>query len=90
MNDLRDEQEKWFSYRLCFADTSFFYALVDRSDAFHEVCKNLLRQAENQRKRILTTNFIVAEAHALILSRLGRFLAYQWLESVLDRKNNRR
>ena len=83
MNDLGSEQEKWYHYRLCFTDTSFFYALVDRRDAFHEVCKKLLQQAEKQQKRILTTNFIVAEAHALILSRLGRSIAYQWLETVM-------
>ena len=84
MNDLGSEQEKWYHYRLCFTDTSFFYALVDRRDAFHEVCKKLLQQAEKQQKRILTTNFIVAEAHALILSRLGRSIAYQWLETVME------
>jgi predicted nucleic acid-binding protein len=84
MNDLGSEKEKWYPYRLCFTDTSFFYALVDRSDAFHATCKKLLLQAEKQRKRILTTNFIIAEAHALILSRLGRSIAYQWLESVTE------
>ncbi|MBM3241804.1 PIN domain-containing protein [Candidatus Poribacteria bacterium] len=83
MND-KNEKETWFSYRLCFTDTSFFYALVDRSDTFHFVCKKLLQQAEKQRNRILTTNFIVAESHALILSRLGRSIAYQWLESVIE------
>ena len=67
-----------------FTDTSFFYALVDRRDAFHKTCKKLLQQAEIQRKRILTTNFIVAETHALILSRLGRSIAYQWLEAVME------
>jgi predicted nucleic acid-binding protein len=57
MNDQGSEKRKWFPYRFCFTDTSFFYALVDRRDAFHETCKNLLQQAEKQRKRILTTKF---------------------------------
>jgi predicted nucleic acid-binding protein len=84
MNDLGSEKEKWYPYRLCFTDTSFFYALVDRSDTFHSGCKKLLQQAEKQWNRILTTIFIVAESHALILSRLGRYIAYQWLESVME------
>ncbi len=83
MRDQLSEEEKGF-YRLCFTDTSFFYALVDRRDTFHEVCKKLLEQVEKQRKRILTTNFIVAETHSLILSRLGRSIAYQWLEAVME------
>lgn len=84
MNDLKSEKKKLFPHRLCFTDTSFFYALVDRSDVFHATCNNLLQQAEKRGKHILTTNFIVAEAHALILSRLGRSIAYQWLESVME------
>jgi len=32
-----------------------------------------------QRRQLVTTNFVVAETHALILSRLGRALAARWL-----------
>lgn len=84
MNDQASEEETGIFQRLCFADTSFFYALVDRRDAFHRVCRNLLQQAEQQRRPILTTNFAVAETHALLLSRLGRSIAYQWLEAVTE------
>ena len=50
------------------ADTSFFYALLDKRDAFHNACKQLEEQAEHKQVPIVTINFVVAEAHALILS----------------------
>jgi predicted nucleic acid-binding protein len=68
--------------RAVMADSSFFYALLDKRDAFHNACKQLEEQAEHKQVPIVAINFVVAEAHALILSRLGRDAATAWLEAV--------
>jgi predicted nucleic acid-binding protein len=62
-----------------FVDSSGFYALIDRDDDNHRRARILFRAAATQRRQLVTTNFVLAEAHALILSRLGRALAARWL-----------
>ena len=61
------------------ADTSAVYALVDRDDAYHRKAVAVLRSLPERGLTPLLTNFIVAECHALILSRLGPALARRWL-----------
>src|SRR5438128_2010554 len=61
------------------ADTSAVYALVDRDDAFHRKAVAVLRSLPERGLTPVLTNFIVAECHALILSRLGAAMARRWL-----------
>jgi uncharacterized protein len=60
-------------------DTSAVYALVDRDDSYHRKAVTLLRSLPRRGLTPLLTNFIVAESHALILSRLGAEIARRWL-----------
>ena len=60
-------------------DTSAIFALLDRSDTFHPAAKNALNELRRRRGSPLITNFIVAESHALLLSRLGADIARRWL-----------
>ena len=60
-------------------DTSAVYVLVDRGDAFHRKAVAILRSMPGRGLTPLLTNFIVAESHALILSRIGAALARRWL-----------
>lgn len=60
-------------------DTSAVYAILDRSDDCHGAAKETLRILRRARVEPLLTNFIVAESHALSLSRLGVALAREWL-----------
>jgi predicted nucleic acid-binding protein len=60
-------------------DTSAVFALVDRSDAWHGVARETLARLRKQRSEPLLTNFIVAEAHALLLVRVGPDVARNWL-----------
>lgn len=60
-------------------DTSAVFALLDRSDANHAVARTRLEQLKRRRIEPLLTNFIVAESHALALSRLGGEVARRWL-----------
>jgi predicted nucleic acid-binding protein len=61
------------------ADTSAVYALVDRDDTYHRKAVALLHSLSKRGLTPLLTNFIVAESHALILSRLGAEIARRWL-----------
>ncbi len=60
-------------------DTSAIYALIDRDDSNHRKAAAILRAAVRQGVTPLITNFIVAESHALLLSRLGAGIARDWL-----------
>jgi len=60
-------------------DTSAVFALLDRSDANHATARDTLEQLKRRRAEPLLTNFLVAESHALALSRLGAVVARRWL-----------
>lgn len=61
-------------------DTSAIYALLDRSDAKHSEAVTLLKKMRDAGDTVVITNFILAETHALILSKLGYTIARTWLE----------
>lgn len=63
-------------------DTSAIYALLDRSDSFHEEAKNGFLKISQDNVRIIVTNFIIAECHAIISGRLGYELARNWLKNL--------
>jgi len=54
-----------------FIDTSAFYALMDRSDSYHEKAKKLWAFLLDKNSSFKTTNYINIETLALIQSRLG-------------------
>lgn len=60
-------------------DTSAVFALLDRSDANHAAARTTLEALKRRRAEPLLTNFIVAESHALALSRLGADIARRWV-----------
>jgi predicted nucleic acid-binding protein len=64
---------------LVFVDTSAFFALLDRDDRHHREAVEIARQLENRNAWPFTTNYIVAEAHTLAVSRLGPQIAREWL-----------
>ena len=68
--------------RVVFVDTGAFYAAINRNDENHGEATALFHDAMEEEWRLITSNFVVAETHALILSRLGRYLATAWLRSI--------
>jgi predicted nucleic acid-binding protein len=60
-------------------DTSAVYALLDRTDANHTAAREALDELKRRRAEPLLTNFIVAETHALALSRLNPDIARRWV-----------
>ena len=55
-----------------FVDTSAWYALALPRDPAHARLAHVLRDRVSRGVRIVTTNLIVAETHALLLRRVGR------------------
>jgi uncharacterized protein len=60
-------------------DTSAVYALIDRDDANHRKATAILRSFPRRGLTPVLSNFIVAESHALLLSRLEPQAARDWL-----------
>ena len=55
-----------------FVDTSAWYALALPRDPAHPRLARTLRERVSHGVRIVTTNLVVAETHALVLRRVGR------------------
>ncbi|MFA0761376.1 MAG: hypothetical protein HZLCBSQH_001482 [Candidatus Fervidibacterota bacterium] len=68
--------------RCGFSDSSFFYAAANRRDPYHKQVCQILEQARQYRWGVVTTSFVIAETHALMLSRRGRQKAADWLKYV--------
>ncbi|HKV83820.1 MAG TPA: PIN domain-containing protein, partial [Ktedonobacterales bacterium] len=64
-----------------FVDTSAYYALADARDNNHAVALTTAQQINREGNTLLTSNFVVAETHTLLLNRLGRDIT----ERMLDR-----
>lgn len=60
-------------------DSSAILALLDADDADHTRAVSVAREIATQRRPSFITNYIEAEAHALLLRKLGRGMARQWL-----------
>jgi predicted nucleic acid-binding protein len=52
-----------------FVDTGAFFALLVADDRNHERAKDLFERAVRDRWRLVTTNAVVTETHALLLVR---------------------
>ena len=65
--------------RQVLVDASAFFAIFNTRDPKHELATSTLSQLTRERSQVLTTNFLVAETHALLLNRRGRDLAVQFL-----------
>jgi len=65
-----------------FLDSSAFLARLNRRDLHHRAASLLFEEIEAKGYALVTTDFIVAETHALILSRLGANVARNWLQNL--------
>jgi predicted nucleic acid-binding protein len=53
-----------------FVDSGGFFALVCSEDRSHEHARALFAEADSKRWRLVTTNAVVIETHALLITRL--------------------
>jgi predicted nucleic acid-binding protein len=70
-----------------FVDTSAWYPLMVAPHPDHARVASVLRQAIRDGRRLVTTNLIVAEAHALLLARAGREAALRFAQTVRSPPN---
>jgi predicted nucleic acid-binding protein len=68
--------------RRVFVDSSAYLALLDADDEHHREAIETLQELAQARYRQLTTNVLLIESHALILSMLGRAQAAQFLKDM--------
>ena len=54
-----------------FIDTSAFYALLDRDDESHQKAKRAWADLLNDENTLVTSNYVLVEAFALLQHRLG-------------------
>ena len=60
-------------------DSSAILALLDADDADHERAVEVARRIALEARPSFITNYVEVEAHALLLRKLGRTLAREWL-----------
>jgi len=60
-------------------DSSAVLALLDADDADHRTAAIVAQRLAKERRPGFVTNYVEAETHALLLRKLGRHLARQWL-----------
>lgn len=68
--------------RQVFLDSSGLLALVNPHDTHHEEARATWTRLTEERWAAFTTNFVVAETHALFLSRLGHHHATAFLRQI--------
>jgi predicted nucleic acid-binding protein len=68
--------------RRVFVDSSVYLALLDQDDEHHHPATQIVHQLAHARYRQFTTNVLLIESHALILSVLGRAQAAQFLTGI--------
>ena len=65
-----------------FVDTSAWYPLADPRHPDHHRLATLLEERVLEGTRVVTTNLVVAETHALLLRRTGRSPALRFLREI--------
>ncbi|TVR62300.1 MAG: PIN domain-containing protein [Candidatus Competibacteraceae bacterium] len=70
--------------RRVLVDSGGFFALLVREDQFHDRARSLFGQANSENWRLMTTNVVVIESYALLLTRAhgGRHHAIRFLDMV--------
>lgn len=68
--------------RRVFVDSSAYLAILDRDDEHYAEAIATLHALSDQRYRQFTTNILIIEAHALILSTLGIGVGQSFLQAM--------
>ena len=68
--------------RRALVDTSAYFALLDADDANHAQARTISARLIAEGWRLLTTSFVLAETHALLLNRLSQQIATRFLRDM--------
>ena len=71
--------ENWKIY----VDTSAFFALMDRSDKYHQQASILWSHLLDDNVALITSNYVVGETVDLLQKRIGFDAAYIWHRDIL-------
>jgi predicted nucleic acid-binding protein len=63
-------------------DTSAYFAFINVRESNYPHAQAVGRRLAALRSQLYTTNFVVAETHALLLTRLGRHIALRFLQEI--------
>lgn len=72
----------WSAHSRVFVDTSAYFTVTNARDNQHQAMSELLRELVAARRRLITTNFVLAEVHALLLNRINRAVALRALDEI--------
>ncbi len=64
-----------FDRRRAFIDTSAFFAATDTRERDHDAAQSIMVRLAADRWLLFTSNFILAETHALMIARIGSRVA---------------
>src|SRR6476620_7749982 len=65
-----------------FTDTSGFFALMDTTEQNHRRARESFSALSQAGSRMVLTNFVRAETHALVLNRLGHYFADRFIQQL--------
>jgi predicted nucleic acid-binding protein len=68
--------------RRAFVDSSAYLALVNRRDQYHPVSIRVQERLIAEEWHLFTSNFLIAEAHGLILARVDHQVARRFLATM--------
>jgi len=68
--------------RWALVDTSAYFATIDAGERNHAAAVAMANRLSTERWRLFTTNFILAETHALFLTRVNRAVAATVLSEI--------
>lgn len=63
-------------------DTGAYYGVADPTDAHHAAATRMAPRLSTRAVQLYTTNFILAESHALLLTRRGYAVALRFLDEL--------
>ncbi len=65
-----------------FVDSGALFPIFNPRDAHHEEAQVILKNLLSVRNTLVTSNFVMAETHALMLARVGRARAFRFLQGL--------
>jgi uncharacterized protein len=70
--------------RTVFIDSSAFFAMIYSRDTNHAAAASIAQRLEDEHWQLFTSNFVRAEAHALILNKANHRVADRFLKMLSD------
>lgn len=67
-----------------FIDTSFFKALIDRQDKFHNQANKIWKKLEQTNANLVCSNYIVDETATLIRAKIGLETAFKFRQLLVN------